>query len=235
MDKTFFTKAVILKRETFRERDSRVAVYTDRSGFLELIARGTQSIKSKLAGHIEPFNQADIMVIKGKKWDYLGAAVNRNVYKNIKNELDKTIYTGDLFRSLTQLIKPGISDEYIYNLIIEYLESINNCNEQNNFEYISRIALLKFISHLGYQPVLAQCVICNNKVKDSIIFSPEKGGVICSSCQITSYSFAVSKETLEYLENNIKKNINELINIKINKKTETECIKLINTFYKYHF
>ena len=236
MNKTYFCKGIILGRRPFRERDSQVFIYTDCVGYLDLVTRGTQDIKSKLAGHIEPFNQIDMMVIKGKKLDYLGAVLNRNVFSNLKNNIDKINYSGDLFKTLIQLIKPGISDEYIYNLILEYLNLINKTKLKNSSEYVSRLALLKFISHLGYQPMLDSCVLCGKKdISQAIRFNPEKGGVVCSSCHDPSYSFAINQDTLDQLKNNIKTSLSEIVNTEVNKNIEQESIKIIDTFYKYNF
>ncbi|MEA3450032.1 MAG: DNA repair protein RecO [Patescibacteria group bacterium] len=236
MNKTYFLKGIILNRRPLRERDSQVFVYTDRSGYLDLVVRGTQDIKSKLAGHIEPFNQIDMMVIKGKKWDYLGAVTAKNVFKNLKNNSDKLLYSGELFRYLIQLIKPGISDEYIYSLILEYLVLVDNKKLTVSPEYLSRLALLKIISHLGHQPMLGACVLCGKKgISKKIRFNPEKNGIICASCYDSSYSFAVSLETVNQLKENIKLSLSNIINIKINKNIEQESTKIIDAFYKYNF
>ena len=69
MEETFNTKAIILKREPFWEADTRVVVYSLEKGKLHLIARGTKKISSKLAGHLEPMNFVDLMVVRGKQFD----------------------------------------------------------------------------------------------------------------------------------------------------------------------
>ena len=81
------SKAIILKREAFLENNSRVFIYSQNFGKLDLVARGTQKISSKLAGHIEPLNLCEIMIIKGKQYNYLGSALCENSFLNIKNLL----------------------------------------------------------------------------------------------------------------------------------------------------
>jgi DNA repair protein RecO (recombination protein O) len=236
MDRTYFAKAIILKREPFRERDSRVAVYTDRSGYLDLVARGTQNIRSKLAGHIEPFNQADIMVIKGRQWDYLGAAAARNTFKNLKVDYDKNKFGGQLLARATQLIKPGISDDLIYNLLTEYLEFLDKSDLKISAEYLSLSVLLKLLSRLGYQPMLDRCVVCGKGIEvKKVLFCPEKGGVICPSCPSNCYSFIVSREGLDLLKDNNRLTLEKILDKNIKKNIELQGVKIISAFYKYNF
>ena len=87
MEETYATKAIVLNRVPFRENDIRVSLYSSDQGRLDLIARGARKTKSKIAGHIEPISLARIMVIRGKRLDYLGSAINEASYFNIKNDL----------------------------------------------------------------------------------------------------------------------------------------------------
>ena len=47
MEETYNTKAIILNRQPFRERDSRVTIFSLERGKLILVARGTKKITSK--------------------------------------------------------------------------------------------------------------------------------------------------------------------------------------------
>ena len=55
MDETYNFEAIVLNRYAFRESDSRVILYSREKGKLELVARGTKKIKSKIS-YIELLN-----------------------------------------------------------------------------------------------------------------------------------------------------------------------------------
>ncbi len=128
MEATYPTKAIILKREPRGEDGSRVVVYTPDKGKLELVARGTKKIQSRLAGHIEPLCLSNIMVIRGKRFDYIGSAVSENSCLNIKNNLDKIQAAGKAVRIFNKLVKEGQADKETFRLLKDWL---NILNEQN--------------------------------------------------------------------------------------------------------
>ena len=100
MEETYNTTAIITNNEPYREHDSKITAYTIDRGKLELIARGTKKIKSKLAGHLEPASLVNLMVVHGKQYDYTGFADSQNLYINIKNNYDKILICGLVFQNL---------------------------------------------------------------------------------------------------------------------------------------
>ena len=102
MQTTFHTQAIVLARVDWREHDSRLIVYSPQ-GQLDLIARGTKKPTSKLAGHIEPFNLIDLMVARGRQFDYLAAGLAQTVFAQIKSDVSKQKLAGravNFFRAL---------------------------------------------------------------------------------------------------------------------------------------
>src|SRR3989338_1050697 len=129
MEETYNVKAIILNRKSFSEGDSRVIVYSRENGKLELTARGAKKIKSKSAGHLEPLNLSDIMVVRGRRYDYVGAAVSENCFSNIKNDLAKLAVAAQAVKIVDQAIRPGVVDEKIFELLEEYLEVLDTAKK----------------------------------------------------------------------------------------------------------
>jgi DNA repair protein RecO (recombination protein O) len=125
MDETYATKAIVLNRQPFRENDSRVILYSRDRGKLELIARGTKKINSKLAGHLEPLSLSSIMVVRGRQFDYIGGAAAINCFIDLKSDLAKLAAAGQAVKATSELIKTGIDDNYIYLLLLDFLEILN--------------------------------------------------------------------------------------------------------------
>ena len=92
MEDTYNTKAIILRRTPYRESDLRLTVYTPEHGKKILIARGALKQKAKLTGHLEPLVLSDVMIVRGKNYDYIGSAQGKKFYLNIKSDLEKTKY-----------------------------------------------------------------------------------------------------------------------------------------------
>ena len=99
------SEAIIIKRNDWRENDSRVVLYTKNFGKLSLVARGVKKLSSKLAGHIEPISLVDAMILYGRSFDYLGSAVCQNAYFNLKNDLNALYFAGSALALFDQLVK----------------------------------------------------------------------------------------------------------------------------------
>lgn len=187
MDETRHSQAIILNRSAYRESDSLVIVYTKDFGKLLLVARGTKKIQSKLAGHLEPISLADILVIKGKGFDYVGSALTRDAYLNLKDNLNKLYYAGRVINWFNRLVKEGEPDERLFLLLGRWLEVLDNYpaeefNKENGELFFIFFAL-KLLSELGYKPEMYECLNCREKIRPGKnYFNLKNGGLVCGQC-----------------------------------------------------
>lgn len=170
MDVTIKTKGIILRRERFLEDHSRVFIYTKDFGKIDLIARGTAKPLSKLAAHIEPLNICDLMVVKGKQYDYLGSCVSEQVFYNLKSHLDTSMVAGAIMHITDSLIKESEKDERIFFMLKQFLTILNDTAviSKNSLSILQTAFVFKLIAMLGYQPQLTTGIIGNKKI-DSIL------------------------------------------------------------------
>ncbi len=240
MEETYTTTAIILSRQPFRENDCRVVVYSRDRGKIDLVARGTKKISSKLAGHLEPFNLSDLMVARGRQYDYIGAAISRNCYYNIKADSEKTACAGQAANIFNKLIKPGERGERLFGLLLDFLETLN----KNQLSFISyqlfyHFFALNVLAELGYRPELYKCVICGNKIlPNDNRFNLSKGGLVCAKCRKNSKNkqdLPISADCIKVLRLAVESDLNKLIKFKINDKLIKETNNIISYFYDYNF
>lgn len=235
MEDTYNIKAIILKREPFRENDTRVVVYSGERGKLELVARGTKKIKSKMAGHLEPIILANLMVVRGRIFDYIGSAVSENCYPEIKGDLRKIKAASRIVSITGKLIKEGEGDSRIFSLLEETLDIINK-NEPRfaDCDLLPAFFVLRLLTLLGYKPELYQCVSCQKKIAPADNrFSFIKGGIVCSNCS--------SKEDLTFSDNCVKVlrmavlgDLRKIIRLEIKDNLAKEVKKTIGSFLKFN-
>jgi len=236
MEDTYNIKAIILNCKPVAEDDSKVIVYSLEAGKLELTARGTKKIKSKLAGHLEPFNLADIMVIRGRAYDYVGAAFSEKCYLKIKENLAKLAAAGQAVKIFSKLIKPGVADAELFKLLKEYLDILNL--SKGNFEILNSFFIFKLLAKLGHKPELYICVNCGEKIKPGAnSFDLAKGGLVCGKCAGHKHEtrLAIADDSIKLLRLADKYDFSKLIKIKINKKIEIEIREAVNKFFDYNF
>jgi DNA repair protein RecO (recombination protein O) len=160
MEATYRTKAIILDRQLCGEADSRLIAYSWDKGKLELTARGAAKLSSKLAGHLEPFNLVEMMVIVGKGFDYAGAADNLASAQNLKKDFDK-LSAGALVLSLyKKMIKPGVADRKIFLLLAQFIYWLNAIEASPlYYQTVARLAAWRFLNLLGLasSPMATDC------------------------------------------------------------------------------
>ena len=239
MDETYTTKTIILDSQPFREFDTKVILYSNDKGKLELVARGTKKLLSKIAGHIEPISLSQVMVVRGKKFNYIASSISQNCYFNIKNDLEKLEYAGRAISLFNKLIKENdqTDAESFFILLKEYLNIINN-NKSTviNYELFYNIFILKLLVLLGYKPELYSCIICKKSLKlGKNYFNISQGGVVCAKCKKDNNTLTISENCIKVLRLVIQEDFKRLIKIKIKSQLARELCGIISSFLKYNF
>lgn len=186
MDESRHTKAIILNRSDYRESDYLVKAYTKDFGLLNLLAKGTKKLSSKMAGHLEPMSHVKILIISGKGFDYIAAADAIDSRLEIRNDLNKIFYAGKIISLFSSLVKEEEGDARLFSLLDTYLAAIND-DEDFNKEKGSLFYLrftLSFLSELGYSPEMKNCLHCRTKIESGQNYFDFKGGLICPACRV---------------------------------------------------
>lgn len=238
MEETYTTRAIILNKQPFKENDSRIIVFSLERGKLDLVVRGTSKTLSKLSGHIEPANLADLMVAKGRQYEYACSALNQASFKSIKGDLEKLQSLGIVFRTFNKIIKPGIADPRLFFLLESYLRTLDSCRRPEKYELLAYFFIYKMLAELGYRPELERCVACGKKISpDNNRISLESGGLVCSSCHSKNIKklLTIHNETIKMLKLAKKETFASLLKIKLSPVQTKELISIISSFYHYQF
>lgn len=208
------SEALILKRNDWRESDSRVILYTKKFGKLSLVARGAKKFKSKISGHIEPISLVSIMILRGRAYDYLGSAITQNSYLNIKSNLNALYFVGSALALFDAQVKEEAPDEELYNFLISWLDIVEekfaSDLDKENGELLYDYFAIRLLTILGYKPELYHCLDCHKNIKPGVnYFNLRTGGLICEPC--------LPANKLKYLPN-------EVVTI------SDDCIKLLRIF-----
>jgi DNA repair protein RecO (recombination protein O) len=256
MEETRNTPALILNRQPYREHDSLVTVYTSNYGKLSLVARGTQKLQSKLAGHLEPLTLADIMIINGKGRDYIGSAVNREIYSSIREDLNKLYYAGQVLNIFNRLVRDNQADARLFFLLQRWLEVLNEFTRETpnparpqaefrnrDGELLYAFLAWRLASELGYQPEIYHCLSCGQIIKSGVnYFSLSGGGIICGHC-FTQQRQKEGVDKLLTISDDCVKIIRFIMNnklkmaekLKIDSKLAKEVYYLTRNFMDYQF
>ena len=210
MGSTFPTKAIILNRRDWREADRLVSVYTPDYGRLNLLARGARKAGSKLAPHLEPISLSRLLVVRGRKMNYVGAAMMDEAFLNIKNDLNKLYFAGKALSLFTRLVKEDEADPELFAWLEKWLFNLEAAGGQEPLEKQDgrfRLALFtwRLLAIFGYAPRLDKCVVCGRSLQaGKNQFDLSKGGLVCGDCVRLPENQPVNGSLLPLSDNCIK-------------------------------
>jgi len=196
----YSTVGIILCHRDFRESDRVITIFTREYGKLEMMAKGSRKISSKLAGSLEPFVITELNVVKGKSLDTITASQIIENFKSIKAHYDKLLFANHLVEIVDDLIKVHFKEERIFKLIEDTFRQLENNGHtemyQTKMKWFFCWRLLWF---LGYGPQLYKCVSCRQTLKEyNNYFSFLKGGILCEKCKLDGEA-KISSEAIKVI------------------------------------
>lgn len=234
MEETTNLKSIVLSRQDFKENDSLVTFYSREKGKIFLVARGVKKINSKIAGHIEPISLVDLMLVKGRQYDYVGSIKSIDNFLNIKSDLDKLEIAFRILKIYKKLIKEGEADEYVFQLLCDSLYFLDR-ESDFDLNLFYNFFIIKFYYCLGFSLFLENCVICRKKIiSNDYYLNISLGGLTCKKCSDKRDGLTISDNSVKMLRLALDKNYKELINIKINNEIKDNLDKLVSSFEKYY-
>jgi DNA repair protein RecO len=160
---THNTKAVIIKYQRYKEFDRLYTVYTQNFGKLLLIARGSNKIKSKLAGHLEPCVLSNLMIADGKGFKVLAQARAVEAFARIRQNPQKFKIAAVMLESLDKLMETNQTELKVFDLLVRGLRKVNQFKldhdlvtqgDQVIYHDIVYHYLLRLLIYLGNAPDL---------------------------------------------------------------------------------
>ena len=197
--RSFRLEAVVLRHADWGEADRLLTLYTRERGKVRAIAKGVRKIKSRKAGHLEPFTRVTLQLARGRDLLIVTDADTIDAYQPLREDLIKTGYASYLVELLDRFTYEEESENYnIFRLLTESLSRV--ANEPDPWLAI-RYYEVHLLDHLGFRPQLFECANCREEIEAvDQFFSAAQGGVICPRCGAGLPGvWNVSVEALKYL------------------------------------
>jgi len=232
MPKTYTTSAIILNRQPFRENDTRVVVYSLEEGRLDLVARGTRKLTSKLAGHLEPLSATDLMVVKGRQYDYIGSAACGKSFGRLKSDPAKVSTAGYGVRYFASIVKQGVEDSRLFDLLLAYLCLLDE--RAINARGLDNYFILRLLGLLGFVPELYRCLGCGKPLQEETnYFAPGRGGLCCPACGQDSDQISVCPEAVKILRLACRNDLFYSSRLKTSARAHEQVSRVVDVYSHY--
>jgi DNA repair protein RecO (recombination protein O) len=179
--RSFRVEAVVLRHADWGEADRLLTLYTRERGKVRAIAKGARKIRSRKAGHLEPFTRVTLQLARGRDLLIVTQADTLDPYLALGADLVKTGYASYAVELLDRFTYEDESENTaIFRLLTETLGRI--AGEAQAWLAL-RYYEVRLLDLLGYRPHLFECANCGDKILPvDQFFSPAAGGVLCPKC-----------------------------------------------------
>jgi DNA repair protein RecO (recombination protein O) len=195
--RTYRTQAIVIGHSEFGEADRMIRLFTTEKGKITAVAKGIRKIKSRKAGHLEPFTQVDLFLAKGRNLDIITQAETIDAHLGIRDDLQRVAYASYILEVLDRFTYEEGENAGMYNLLAKTLCRLE---DQDNLETVAHFYELRLLDLLGFRPQLFECIDCGEQIIDQDqFFSPLAGGVACPKCGGSRpEAWAINKDVLRY-------------------------------------
>lgn len=175
-ERVYRTEALILRRSDFGEADRLITLATP-AGRRRVIAKGIRKTTSKLAGHLELFTHASLLIAVGRNLDVITQSQTIEAHPRLRAELERlscAYYLAELYDRFTEEEE---ENRPLFDLLVHSFAALD---VSNNPDLIVRAFELRLLHVAGYRPHLHHCAACNDRLtEEADRFSPSMGGVLC--------------------------------------------------------
>lgn len=178
---------IILAKFDIAEADRIYTIYTLEEGKIRALGRGVRRPQAKLAGFLEPITYGEIFISKNQGRGNITGAITLNSFFAIKSDLESVTRVFYVFKILEKIITQQEKDEKVFNLLLSYLETLEELkseeDKENRPDVITLGFLFKLLDSLGYKIEVEKCVSCGRKLLPANnFFDASQGGVMCQNC-----------------------------------------------------
>jgi DNA repair protein RecO (recombination protein O) len=222
--RVYRTEAIILRRNDFNEAD-RLLVMATPAGKRRVVAKGVRKTISRLAGHIELFTHASMLLAVGRNLDIITQSQIIASFPQLHSELERlsaAYYIAELYDKSSE---EDEENRPLFQLMVQTLHALESTQ---HIDLILRSFELNLLTMMGYRPHFHRCVACNELLDEQADrFSAFLGGMLCPRCSSTDRNAipisATAFKLLRYLQNQPYEAV-ELMNISPEPRAEAAAL-----------
>lgn len=178
-ERVYRTEAVVIRRGDTGEADRLLTLLTP-AGKRRVVAKGARKTASRIAGHIELFSYATMLLAVGRTFDIVTQSALIHSYEHLRADLDRigaAYYCAEL---IDRLIEEEDENPQVFELLVETLGALDAGSPA---DLVLRMFELRLLGYVGYRPRFHHCAACQEQLTEQASrFSPAMGGVLCPRC-----------------------------------------------------
>jgi DNA repair protein RecO (recombination protein O) len=231
-ERVFRLQAVVLRHQDWGEADRLITLYSLEKGKLKAIAKGARKLRSRKAGHLEPFSRLSLLLAQGRDLPLITQAETLDPLLPLREDLRLLGYASYVVELLERFSVEEEQNVPSYQLLVDTLGRLAQ-GEEAGFEL--RYFELRLLDQAGFRPQLFRCVGCGEEIQaQDQFFSLELGGAVCPQCGSKGGDVVrVSMPALKYLRHFQRSSYAEARKAQIPPLTLMEMEDLLHRYLTY--
>jgi DNA repair protein RecO (recombination protein O) len=226
-------EAVVLRHSDWGEADRLLTLYTRELGKARALAKGARKVRSRKAGHLEPFTRVRLQLARGRDLLIVTQADTADAYQPLHEDLELTGYASYIIELLDRFTYEGEgANQAIFRLLTDTLARL--AAEPDSW-LVVRYYEVRLLDQLGFRPQLFECANCSKEIKaEDQFFSAPDGGVLCPRCgKGLPGARPISTEALKYLRHFQRSSYGEAKRAQPEAKIRAELEELMQHYLTY--
>lgn len=231
-DRTLRVEAVVLRHSDWGEADRLLGLFTREQGKLRAVAKGARRLRSRKAGHLEPFTRVALMLARGRDLWIVTQAETVDAYLELRDDLERIANASYVIELLDRFTYEEGANRPLYQLLVETLGRLSSLDDPFLTVRYYEIRLLDI---LGFRPELVNCVRCGELIQpQDQYFSALLGGALCPKCGPSEpTSRPVSMPALKYMRHLQRSSYNEACRARVTTAVRQEMETLLQYYLTY--
>ncbi len=224
--------AVVLRHSDWGEADRLLTLFTREQGKVRAIAKGARKIRSRKAGHIEPFTHVTLQLALGRDLAIVTQAETIDAYLPLREDLVRTGYATYVAELLDRFTYEEGENEHLFRLLVDTLGRISLAEEPL---LAVRYFEIQMLDLAGFRPELFYCVNCGREIQpEDQFFSFNQGGVLCPNCgQSQPEARPVTMEALRFLRHYQRSTYTQAIRLLLAPAIQSEVEELLQDYLTF--
>jgi DNA repair protein RecO (recombination protein O) len=228
------TEAIVLKSFDFRETSKIVTFYTREFGKIKGVMKGIRKDSRKFGSSVDKFTVNDIVFYQHRNSDIhlVSQCDMKEFYGPIRQDLKRMTAASYILELVDAILPVEQKNEDVYQLILQYLASLQSDQDINKLVHIFQI---KTLLYSGFRPHLDSCVKCTKKVQGQTRFSMKLGGLVCDVCRTNEAEVSpISRGTVASIIHIEQSEWAQTLRLGLSEAIKKELKYVLNNFLVFH-
>ena len=230
--RAFQVDAVVLRHSDWGEADRLLWLYTLELGKVRALAKGARKIRSRKAGHLEPFTRVHLLLAKGREILLVTQAETIEAYLPLHEDMEGITYASYAVELLDRFTYEEGENRPLYQLLVDTLGRLSQTSEK---DLVIRYFELRLLDLVGFRPQLFRCLGCGEEIlPQAQYFSAQEGGVLCPKCGASSNGAQpISMQALKYLRHYQRSKFSEATKARLTPELNRELETVMQHYLTY--